>query len=120
MQAQRLGDLLADGHQRVEAGHRLLEDHRHAVAAQALQRRLRQAGEVAPPAAAIRPAAIRPAGRGSRPMTESAVIDLPQPDLADQRQRLAAAKAEGDPVHRRAPRPVDAQFGAQALDLQDG
>ena len=33
-----LGDLRADGQHRVEAGHRLLEDHRDAMAAQALHR----------------------------------------------------------------------------------
>jgi hypothetical protein len=33
VQAQRLGDLVADGEHRVERGHRLLEDHRDAVAA---------------------------------------------------------------------------------------
>ena len=33
MQADRLGDLVADPHHRVERGHRLLEDHRDAVAA---------------------------------------------------------------------------------------
>ena len=35
-----LGDLRADGQHRIEAGHRLLEDHRDAMAAQALHRLL--------------------------------------------------------------------------------
>ena len=35
VQDQRLGDLLADGHHRIERRHRLLEDHRDLVAAHA-------------------------------------------------------------------------------------
>ena len=38
-----LGDLRADGQHRIEAGHRLLEDHRDAMAAQALHLLLRTA-----------------------------------------------------------------------------
>ena len=38
---EHLGDLVADLHHRIERGHRLLEDHRHALAAQAAQLRLR-------------------------------------------------------------------------------
>jgi hypothetical protein len=37
VQAQRLGDLVADGVQRVQRRHRLLEDHADAVAAQRAQ-----------------------------------------------------------------------------------
>ena len=36
VQRQRLGDLVAAGEDRVERGHRLLEDHRDAVAARRL------------------------------------------------------------------------------------
>ena len=38
--SQHLVDLLAAGHDRIERGHRLLEDHRHARAAQFAQPRL--------------------------------------------------------------------------------
>ena len=46
--AHRLGDLVADGVHRVQRGHRLLEDHRDLVAADALHLALFQACEVAP------------------------------------------------------------------------
>ena len=39
MQDERFAQLLFDGMQRVERGHRLLENHRHAVATQFLQPR---------------------------------------------------------------------------------
>jgi hypothetical protein len=35
VRTHRLGDLIAHGEHRIEAGHRLLEDHRDAAAAQA-------------------------------------------------------------------------------------
>ncbi len=47
------------------------------------------------PSKAMRaPGSMRP-GRGTRRMMASAVIDLPLPELADQRQRLAGG--DGDP-----------------------
>ena len=42
MAHQHLDDLLADGVARIERGHRLLEDHRDAVAAQIAQLAVRQ------------------------------------------------------------------------------
>jgi len=45
--AQRFLELLADRHQRVQRGHRLLEDHPQALAAQRLQLPLGQAEQVA-------------------------------------------------------------------------
>src|SRR3546814_5419772 len=47
MDLQHLADLLADLHDRVEGGHRLLEDHRHLLAAQppeAMRRLLQHVG----------------------------------------------------------------------------
>ena len=48
VQDQRLADLPADGHDRVERGHRLLEDHGDVVAADLAHGRLVEADEVAP------------------------------------------------------------------------
>src|SRR5438445_445557 len=47
VQEQRLGDLLLQRVQRVERGHRLLEDHRDAAAAHALQQRRLGADQLA-------------------------------------------------------------------------
>ena len=46
MELERLGDLVADAHHRIECGHRLLEHHRHAVAAQVAQRVQRRMRDV--------------------------------------------------------------------------
>ena len=77
--AQHLGHLRADRESRIEAGHRLLEDHRHAVAADARHLAVRQrqqigAGKVQPLGACDAPP------RASRLIIASAVTDLPQPD----------------------------------------
>src|SRR5471032_668809 len=47
MDLQHLGDLVADPHQRIERGHRLLEDHADAVAAQQAHLRWSQRQQVA-------------------------------------------------------------------------
>src|SRR5476649_2873638 len=47
MDLQHLGDLVADPHQRIERGHRLLEDHADAVAAQQAHLRRCQREEIA-------------------------------------------------------------------------
>ncbi len=48
VQQQRLGDLVADGEDRVERGQRLLKDHRDVVATDPAHRLLRQREQVAP------------------------------------------------------------------------
>src|SRR5215207_10121417 len=48
MQDQRLGNLLADGHHRIERRHRLLEDHRDLVAAHAPHLLFADLEEIAP------------------------------------------------------------------------
>jgi hypothetical protein len=46
MDLQHLGDLVADPHHRVERRHRLLEDHRHGLAAQRAHLLVRRAEHV--------------------------------------------------------------------------
>ena len=106
MDADRLGDLLADGVDRVEAGQRLLEDDADVVAA--------DAGAAAPAAApasstvspSLRrrrtlPAAIAPVCRGSRPTTERLVTDLPDPDSPTSATVSPAPIDEVDVAHGR-------------------
>ena len=79
MAHDRLDDLLADRVARVERGHRLLEDHRQAVAAQVAQ----LPGREAPAGRCRRTAPRRRRSAepfGSRPMMASEVTLLPQPD----------------------------------------
>ena len=88
MNAQHFVDLRAAGLHGIERGHRLLEDHRHAGAAQlcacrprACRRDSRLAARCAPPP--------RQSSRAKSPMTEKAVTDLPEPGLADDADDLA-------------------------------
>ena len=78
MQQQRLADLRADGHHRIERAHRLLEDHRdvaaadvrHALRAAATADRCRRSGC----------ARCTVALSGSSRRIDSEVTDLPEPD----------------------------------------
>jgi hypothetical protein len=77
VQAQRLGDLPAHRVQRVQRRHRLLEDHadaraaqRHSASSSSVVSSCRRSGSSPPTCAPS----------GSRPISASAVIDLPQPD----------------------------------------
>ena len=78
---QRLHDLLPDRQDRIERGHRLLEDHRDVAAAHLahLARRRDRAG--CGPSNRMRPAVMRPVFLGSSRMMASEDTDLPQPDL---------------------------------------
>ncbi len=80
MQRQHLGDLVADGEDRVQRGHRLLEDHRHPVAAQPLQRRARPA-----PAGRCPSNRIAPEAHAHRRLGQ-------QPHHRQRGDRLAAAR----------------------------
>ena len=77
MHDQRLGDLTPDRMERIERRHRLLEDHRDAVAAHGLQLRFVEA-DSSRPSKRIAPEVSAPSG--SRPIIASAVSVLPEPD----------------------------------------
>ena len=80
VQAQRLDDLVADGEHRVQRGHRLLEDHRDAVAAHLAHARRRRRRRRSSPSNRTRPPLMRPGGDGISRISASAVMLLPQPD----------------------------------------
>ena len=97
VQRDCLRHLPANPMQRIEAGHRLLEHHAGDVAARAVQR-CGAAPIICWPSSMMRPVGlVPPCGRSCS--RESAVSDLPEPDSADQCQRLAAVEREGDVVH---------------------
>ena len=101
--AQHLVDLVAAGHDRIERGHRLLEDHRHARAAQLAQPG-RRAARTFSPSSRIWPA-VGFSAFGSRPMTVKAITDLPEPDCPTRRDDLAGPTVkltfDGDRGRRR-------------------
>ena len=118
MAHQHLDDLLADGVARIERGHRLLEDHRHTVAAQVAQLAVRQIEQArcrrsvtAPVTSALRLG--QQAHHGERRHALAAA------GLADQPERRAAREREVDAVDRdRAPPAVAVKHDAQVFDRQ--
>jgi hypothetical protein len=108
----RLDQLRAHGHHRVERGHRLLEDHRDAVAPQGPHPRFGQAQQVgaAQPHRARRRAHVR----GRRPMMASAVIDFPDPTRPRGQRSRRAPSAKESPG--RGPRPARCGRDREALD----
>ena len=107
-------------HHRVERGHRLLEDHRHAVAAQRAQlgAAIWSAGP-RPRAGCARRSATSWRG-GSRPMTACAVTDLPEPD-SPTRQTISPAPTANETSSTALARSrAGAAAHRQALDVEDG
>ena len=107
VQAHDLRHLLADPHQRIEGRHRLLEHHRDPVAAQVGELPLRQREEVA----SRRVVRCRwpAAPRAGRPITASAVSDLPLPDSPISPTRSPAASSKLDAVDERGLLELDPQ-----------
>ncbi len=115
--AVHLGELVADGVGRIERRHRLLEHHRHAVAAQLGQTRGGQAAQAPRPGTpAGAPGALRPAAAG--PSARSAVIDLPQPDSPTRHSVSPRSMRKRDVAHgmQRAARGRD--IDAEPLDIE--
>ncbi len=77
--ADRLGDLFADRHDRIEIAAGVLEDHRDVGRPHRLHVALVERPAGSRPSSSIEPPTIRPGGGTSRTI-ESAVIDLPEPD----------------------------------------
>ena len=96
---QHLDDLLADGVARIERGHRLLEDHREAVAAQIAQLAVRQDRAARCRRRSPR-RTLRRVALGSRPITASEVTLLPQPDSPTSPSVEPRASGEIDAVDR--------------------
>ena len=91
-----LVEVVADPHQRVEPGHRLLEDQPHPGAAQPLPL-LGRAGRGCP----VRRSASAPstaAPRGSRPIRPRPSVDLPQPDSPTRPSTSPGRQREADAV----------------------
>ncbi len=98
VQHDRLGDLVADGHHRVQRAHRLLEDHRDVAAADVghVVARQRPAGSRRRTGCVRRRS--RPGGSGISRRIDSDVIDLPEPDSPTMPDRAAGLDLEADVV----------------------
>src|SRR5260221_1695808 len=118
MIVQRLGDLEADGEHRVERGHRLLEDHRDAVAADLAHLLLVEPDEIAPGEADM-PGGDPPARRRHQPHDGEGGDALAAAGFADDRQRLVALHGEADVAHRRVPEAAGAKRRHEILDGED-
>src|SRR6185295_4087771 len=116
MQHQRLADLPADGHHRVERGHRLLEDHGDVVAADLAHLRLVESDEVA--TVELHRAADDAAGIVDEPHQRERRDALAAPALADDGQRLAALQREGDAIDGLHQPRARVEAGLQVLHLE--
>jgi len=117
VQDQRLADLAADGHDRVERGHRLLENHGNLVAADGAHRRLIEPDQV--DAVETCRAADDAAGRiRHQPQDRERRHALAATRLADDRQGLAAGERERHAVHGLHQPVAGVEVGAQIDDFE--
>ena len=117
MPQQAFDDLLADREGRVERGHRLLEDHRHGVAAQVLHVACRGTDQLAA-LEADRAAADAPGRIGHQAHDRERGHALAAARLADDGERLARLDREADAVDGREFAVVGAEMGAQIAQLE--
>ncbi len=108
-----LGDLVPDGEGRVEAGHRLLEDHGDLVTADLAEVRRGEAHEV-PSLEAGRPAGPA-APRGQQSHDGQGRDGLARPALAYQAQGLPPRNGETGVFHHREPLAVRQELDAEVL-----
>ena len=95
----RLDHLRVDAQHRIERHHRVLEDHRDAVAAQRRACRARDSFARSWPWYRIAPPTMRPGG-STRPRIEKPVTVLPEPDSPTRPSTCPRATRERHVVHR--------------------
>ena len=116
--AQHLGDLEADREGRVQAGHRLLEDHADAVAADVAHGRaeLEQVAPLEHDAAGVDPARRRRVQAHDRHRRDA----LAAARLADQADGLAGVQRERDVLDDPHRAGVGQERDGQGIDLEEG
>ena len=119
VQPQRLADLAADGQHRVQAGHRLLEDHADVVAAQLAHLGFRQLAAGRGPGSGSRRRS-GPAAPGSAAGSTSTVTDLPQPLSPTMARVSPASMWKERPSTARTTPSGRAEMRLQVLDLEQG
>ena len=119
MRADRLGELAADGQDRIERGHRLLEDHGDVGAAQPPHLALGQRRELAPGEPHL--AAGDPRHRfRQEPHDRQRRHRFAGAGLAGDAQRLAGGDVEGDMVDDDAAALGCSHLGDEIADGEDG
>ena len=115
MDHQRLADLTADRQHRVEARHRLLEDHRDVVAADRAHLAIGQLQQIL---AREADGASDPARRlGNQPHHRHRGDRLAAAGFADDGERLALVDMEGHTVHRAVDAAGGTEVGLEIFDL---
>ncbi len=114
MRAHRLGDLVADGEHGVQAGHRLLEDHRDAVAADVAHLRRREVQQV--PAVKFDVSGGDATWRRHKTHHRQRQNRLAAAAFTDDAKRAAPIDRDVDAVHRRDIAAGRTEHGAQAGD----
>jgi len=114
--ADRLHELAADGVERVQRGHRLLEDHADPAAADPVELGLAQRQQVA--AAIVHRAAGLAVG-SQQPHRRHHGLALARAGLAHHRHRLAGVDVEVDALHRLDHAVQRAEADPQVPDLED-
>ncbi len=118
--AERLGDLLADLHDRVQRGHRVLEHHRHLCAPErTATRRSMAVTRSRGPRSVTVPARIT-FRFGSRPMIERDSTVLPEPDSPTTPRVLPRSRVKDHAVHRADDAALGVEVGAQVDHLSSG
>ena len=117
VQAQRFADLAADRQHRIEAGHRLLEDHGDAIAADLLQLALARLQQVA---AAQQHAAAGNVPRriGDQPQQRQGRGALAAAALANEGEDLALVQVEGDAIDGRDQSVVCQEFDGEVAHAE--
>ena len=113
---QRLGDLAADLHDRVERGHRVLEDHRHLRAPDRAHLLLGVSGDVG--ALVVHVAVADHVALGQQPHDRAGQDRLARARLAHDAEGLAAVEAEGHAVHRSHGSPLGQEVRLEVDDAQ--
>jgi hypothetical protein len=116
VEAQGLGDLLPDRQDRVQRGHRLLEDHGDPVAPERADAGVAQAREF--DAFEAGPARLDPAGVAQQPQQRERRHALARAALADDGQGLARIDVEGDAVDGAQPAARRPELDRQILHVQ--
>ncbi len=115
--ADRLGNLRPDGVDRIEARHRLLEDHRDAIAANAAHLALVESSEILPPEAHGAADDASDAAR-QQPQDRECSHTLAAARLADDADGLAGKDLEGDAVDRASDAVLVEEVGPEITDLE--
>ena len=116
---QRLGDLQSDGQDRIERGHRLLEDHRDVAAADLAHLFVAERQQVAP-VEGDAAAGNAPGMRRQKPHDRERRDRLARTGFADDGDDLAAVDVEAQPLDRAHDAARRQEVNMQIFDLEQG